>query len=159
MPYTVRYTRMQVTALTPEWHEKTCNYWYTVTCGAMAHTAFTTKRGLTRWMDERALRLDGELPEERGEFATMRVIGEYLSSSHGKNSPTEDQPYRMVADDEWSTLRPVVITAEMSNGRYTLALITEDDGIRTVHYLNPNVKTRIEVDSMPGYTAMRELMS
>ena len=30
-------------------------------------------------------------------------------------------------------------------GRHTLALITEDDaGTRTVHTLNPNVKTRVE---------------
>lgn len=146
MVYTVKYSNMQVTALTPEWHERTCNYWYTVTCGATAHTAFTTRRGLDRWMTERGLRLDGKLPEATGEFATMRVIGEYYRASH-------------MDEAEFYAVRPVVITAAMSNARYTLALIDEADGVRTVHTLNPNVKTRIQVDSHPGYAIMRGLMS
>lgn len=159
MPYTVKYGNMQVTALTPEFHEQTCNYWYTVTCGATAHTAFTTKAGLVRWLAERGLKLDGELPEARGEFATMRVIGEYYSSSHAKYAPTEAEPYRMIEGDDWHAIKPLVITAVMSNARYTLALITEEAGVRTVHHLNPNVKTRIEVASHPGYAIMRGLMS
>lgn len=146
MPYTVKYSNMQVMALTPEWHEKTCDYWYTVTCGATAHTAFTTKCGLMRWLDERGLKLDGELPEARGTFATMRVIGEYYSTSH-------------MDEGEFYAVRPVVITAAMSNARYTLALIDEAEGVRTVHTLNCNVKTRIEVNSFPGYVIMRNLMS
>lgn len=153
--HVTQYASMQVTALTPEQHERTCNYWYTVTCGAMAHTAFTTRRGLERWLEERGLTLAGELPEERGEFATMRVIGEYYDVSHGEFSPAEDNPYHMVAGAEWSELEPVVITAAMSNGRYTLALITEEDGIRIVHTLNPNVKTRIEAH----WSGMRPLMA
>jgi hypothetical protein len=146
MSYTVIYASMQVAALTPEFHEKTCNYWYTVTNGATAHTAFTTKRGLMRWLDERGLKLDGELPEATGEFATMRVIGEYRSSSH-------------MDEGEFYAVQPVVITAAMSNGRYTLALIDEAEGVRTVHTLNPNVKTRIEVGTFPGYAIMRDLMN
>lgn len=161
--YTEHYARMQVTALTPEWHEKTCNYWYTVTNGAMAHTAFTTKAGLMRWLAERGLRLDGELPQTRGEYATMRVIGEYYATSHGNRHPdeTEFTILPMVEDAAWREIKPVVITAAMSNGRYTLALVTEDkNGVRTVHTLNPNVKDRIEVNcGLPGYRAMHELMS
>jgi hypothetical protein len=144
--YTAKYAGMQVTALTPEQHERTCNYWYTVTCGATAHTAFTTKRGLLRWLDERGLTLGGELPEVTGEFATMPVTGEYYSKSHGEFAPAEDNPYRMVAGDEFGALEPVVTTSALSNGAYTLALITEQDGVRTVHTLNPNVRGRITYD-------------
>jgi hypothetical protein len=150
------YANMYATALTEEQHERTCNYWYTVTCGATAHTAFTTHRGLERWLEERGLTLDGEMPETRGEWATMRVIGEYRHQSHGEFSPTEADPYRMVAGDEMGAIVPVVTTAAMSNGDYTLALIDEDgDGVRTVHTLNPNVKTRIVYD----HAATREEMS
>lgn len=159
MSHTVKYASMQVTALTPEWHEKTCNYWYTVTSGAMAHTAFTTKRGLMRWLDERGLKLDGELPEARGEFATMPVVGEYYEACHGEFSPTEDNPYRMVAGDEWGAIKPLVITSDLSNGDYTLALITEEGGVRTVHTLNPNVRDRLTVEHVTGHVAMRGLMA
>lgn len=152
------YKKMYATALTPEFHERTCNYWYTITNGAISHTAFTTKRGLERWLEERGLELDGEMPATRGEFATMRVIGEYYAASHGEFSPTDDDQYRMVAGDEFFALKPIVITATMSNGRYTLALITETDGVRTVHTLNPNVKSRITVEGLAGYTAMHALM-
>lgn len=156
MPYTVKYGNMQVTALTPEWHERTCNYWYTVTTyGGTAHTAFTTKAGLLRWLDERGLTLGGDLPEERGEYATMPVIGEYYTSSHGEFSPTDENPYRMVADAEFYALEPVVTTATLSNGAYTLALITEQDGVRTVHTLNPNVRDRITYD----HASMRAVMA
>lgn len=155
MTYTTHYARMQVTALTPEQHERTCNYWYTVTCGASAHTAFTTKAGLLRWLAERGLSLPAELPAERGTFASMPVTGEYYAASHGEFSPTDAAPYRMVADDEWHDLVPVVITAAMSNGRWTLAKITETEGVRTVHTLNCNVKSRLIADDQ---TAMRAFM-
>lgn len=167
MTYTQRYSGLQVTALTPESHEKTCGYWYTVTNHAVPHTAFATKAGLMRWLDERGLMLGGELPETRGEPATIPVVGEYRDASHGDFSPTEDEGagglYRMVEDDDWWALQPVVITAALSNGRWTLALITEDDGdrdgeivrVRTVHTLNPNVRTRLEA---ADHAAMRALM-
>ena len=156
MPYTVEHSRKQVTALTPEQHEKTCNYWYTVTSGATAHTAFTTKAGLMRWLDERGLTLDGELPETRGEWANTDVAGEYLTTSHGEFSSTEEHPYRMVEDDAWHQIAPVVTTWGMSNGRYTVAKISEDNGVRTVHILNPNVKSRTEATDS---AAMRALMA
>jgi hypothetical protein len=157
MSHTMKYASMQVTALTPEFHERTCGYWYTVTTyGATSHTAFATKAALLRWLEERGLQLDGVLPETVGEFATMPVIGEYYEKSHGEHASTEDEPYRMIAGDEFYALRPVVVTVDLSNGRYTLALITEDDaGVRTVHTINPNVKTRLEPADQ---AAMRALM-
>jgi hypothetical protein len=149
--YTVHYRNMQVTALTPEQHEQTCGYWYTVTCGATAHTAFATKTGLRRWLEERGLKLPEALPAKRGEFATMPVIGEYYSTSHGETNPAtksyDDPEFRhlpMIPGDAWHALKPAIITAGLSNARYTLFLITETDGVRTVHHLNPNVESRIE---------------
>jgi hypothetical protein len=157
MSYTMEYRRLQVTALTPEFHEKTCGYWYTVTrYGGTAHTAFATRHGLMRWLAERGLTLDGELPGTLGEYATMPVTGQYRSTSHGEFAPDEDNPHRMVAGEEWSAVKPVVITSALSNGRYTLALISEDyDGVRTVHTLNPNVRDRLTADG----ATMRALMS
>lgn len=152
--HTTHYRNMQVTALNEEQHERTCGYWYTVTCGATAHTAFATRAGLQRWMTERGLALAGELPEVTGEWATMPVIGEYYSMSHGRFVPDHD--HMMVADDAWYALQPAIITAVMSNGSYTLGIITEKSGVRTVHYLNPNVKTRWEATD---YGTMRALTS
>ena len=37
-------------------------------------------------------------------------------------------------------------TATLSNGDYTVARITEEAGVCTVHTLNPNVKTRVVFD-------------
>lgn len=142
-PYTVHYGSLQVTALTPEQHERTCDYWYTVTCGTLAHTAFTTMHGLMRWLEERNLMLPAELPEQRGEFATMPVNGEYYASSH-------------MSESVFYAVNPVVITAALSNGDYTLALISSDEnGVRTVHTLNPNVRTRFVAD----HSGMRKIMS
>ena len=151
------YNKLYATSLTPEFHEKTCGYWFTVTNGATAHTAFAT-RALDRWLSERGLSLESELPAA-GTWGTTRILGEYYEQSHGEFSATEDNPYRMVEDDAWYQIKPIVITADMSNGDYTLALITEDDGVRTVHTLNPNVKTRLTVEHVTGHVAMRALMS
>lgn len=161
--HTTHYRNMQVTALNEEQHERTCGYWYTVTCGATAHTAFATRAGLQRWMTERGLALAGELPEVTGEWATMPVIGEYYSTSHGEFDPTEKAPgdpefqhLPMIPGDAWHALQPAIITAVMSNARYTLGIITEESGVRTVHHLNPNVKTRLEATD---YGTMRALTS
>ena len=154
MTHTVKHASLHVTALDPDMHEQTCNYWYTVTSNWTAHTAFTTKAGLLRWLEERGLSLDGELPETRGEWANVAITGEYYTTSHGEFSPTEDDPYRMVAGNEFGAIEPLVTTWTLSNGDYTLALIDETDGVRTVHTLNPNVRDRITAD----HASMRALM-
>ena len=127
---------------TPESRERTCGYWFTVTSGAMAHTAFATRAGLDRWLAERGLRLETGLPDA-GISGFTPVIGEYRTEMHGQWLGDD---YRDgMGEGGFYSLRPVLATAALSNGRWTLALITEDvDGIRTVHTLNPNVKTRVE---------------
>lgn len=147
MNYVQVYDKLRASSTTEEWRENVGRtpYPYIVTNGAMSHTAFMTRAGLDRWLSERGLTLENDLPEE-GTFGTTRVLGTYRDESHGMFSATEDEPHRMIEDDTWGKLRPVLATAVGSNAEYTLGLITEERGIRTVHYLNVNVKTRIIFD-------------
>ena len=152
MTYTLVYDKLYATSLTPEFHEQTCGYWFTVTCGSTAHTAFATRAGLDRWMSERGLSLENDLPDA-GTFGSTRVVGEYRTASHGEF--VSDNPSDSMGEGDFYSLQPIAATASMSNGRYTLALITEDDGMRTVHTLNPNVKTRVEFDRSKTDALMR----
>jgi hypothetical protein len=138
------YDTLYATSLTPEFHERTCGYWFTVTSyGGTAHTAFATRAGLDRWLNERGLALENELPAA-GTAGFTRITGEYRTESHGEH--LSDDYRDGMGEGDWPPDSPVAATAAMSNGRYTLALITEENGVRTVHTLNPNVKTRIEFD-------------
>ncbi len=152
MSYRLLYNQLQATTLTPEEHERTCGYWFTVTNGATAHTAFETRAGLDRWLSERGLSLENELPDA-GTFGTTRVLGEYYTESHGEF--LSDDYRDGMGEGDFYSLRPVTVTQTLSNGRYTLALITEEDGVRTVHTLNPNVRTRVEVDRREADRLMR----
>lgn len=130
-----------LTVLTQEQHEHTCNYWYCVTVGAMAHTAFETERGLMQYLTERGLKLSEPLTPA-GEWSSQEIIGTYNERMH-------------MDTKEFYALNPVIITRAMSNGDYTLALITEEDGVRTVHTLNPNVHDRPVFDYFVTAKAMR----
>lgn len=127
-----QYKDLRVTVLTEDYHKETCGYWYRVTSGAMAHTAFATKQGLLRWLSERGLSLTAELTEP-GVFSTQRIEGSYNRAMH-------------MSTDDFYSLPSIVETKVLSNGQYTLGLITESEGIRTVHHLNCNVKERVEFD-------------
>lgn len=121
---------LTVAALTPEQKSRTCGYWYTVQNSNTAHTAFSTRRGLENYLQERNLKLSGELPDKLGEHRFLDVTGSYIQEMH-------------LSYDEFYSLEPVLESRTLSNGDYTLAIITEDEnGIRTVHTLNPNCKRR-----------------
>src|SRR5438445_296985 len=92
MTYQQTYSELYACALTQEQHERTCGYWFTVTNGAMAHTAFATRAGLDRWLAERGLALEGELPAA-GTWGTSRIVGEYRTALHGVHLPQ--------TGDEW----------------------------------------------------------
>ena len=142
MSYTTQHGALSVASLDRDCHERTCSYWYTVTSGATAHTAFATRAGLDRWLSDRGLVLECELPEH-GEIGTSRIVGTYRERSY-------------LDAAEFDNLRPLLATAVLSNGDYTLGLITEDDdGTRIVHHLNPNVRTRLVFDRR----RTREVMS
>lgn len=118
-------------SLTPEHRARTCSYWYTVTDGSTAHTAFRTRAALMRWLDRRGLGLTVALPDE-GVPSSQRLAGSFRTAMHG------DAVEFALLDGESGR--------EMSNGRYPLAVFTKDaDGIVMVHTLNPNCE-RIEFD-------------
>ena len=144
MSYKQVYSDLYAASLTPEFHEKTCGYWFTVAhVTGTAHTAFATRAGLDRWLSERGLSLENDLPEA-GTSGWTRITGEYRTESHGEF--VSDDYRDGMGEGDFYALRPIVVTAAMSNGDYTLALITDDDGVRTVHTLNPNVRTRLVFD-------------
>lgn len=135
------YTGFYVSHLTPEQHKQTCNYWYTVTCQATAHTAFTTREGLDRWLAERGLAIVGNFPP--ADWWCSPVLGTYRERSYLHDA---DEFYKLQGDR----------TRTLSNGDYVEAIITTDaDGIKTVHTLNPNVKDRKVFDYAESSAMMR----
>ena len=140
---------LMVCALNSEQRSRTCGYWYTVTTDSMtAHTAFATRRGLERWLDERGLSCEiptAIQPEDYGKELSCCswITGTYRKHSH-------------FSYDEFYALPVYIRTKVLDNGDYTLGLITlDDDGIRTVHYMNCNCHERIKYD----YQTAREEMS
>lgn len=134
------YSNLSVCVLTEEQHERTCNYWFTVTDHATPHTAFTTKRGFMRWLNERGLSLSQPLTDP-GTWSYQKIIGSYNTVSH-------------MSTDEFEALTPIIVTRTPSNGDYVVAKITEENGVRTVHTLNPNVKRKVY-----NYFTSKKMMS
>jgi hypothetical protein len=140
-PFTMLHDGLHACALTAEMHARTCGYWYTVESRATAHTAFATRAGLLQWAGERGLRIIGDIPEP-GAHAVLQIEGAYRTAKHMSAA----RFYGLDGDT----------SRAMSNGEYTLAIITTDaDGLRTVHTLNPNVKGRPVYD----YAESRALLS
>ncbi|MEB3023055.1 MULTISPECIES: hypothetical protein [Mycolicibacter] len=128
--YVQEFDAMYVTALSPEMHERTCGYWYTVTNRAVAHTAFRTAEELYQWLAERGLELASPLPDLGEGGASIPVIGRY----------------RSVMDRDWhrfDQLDPILVTEVTDNAERTPAKITQDcDGVRVVHFMNVNYRER-----------------
>lgn len=123
------YDSMHLACLDEGMHRLTCSYWYTITEHVSPHTAFRTRLALLKFLELRGLAVDGELPEEMGTPACFRVRGSYRTAMHTSLS-------RFYSHAPGAMFQ----TIAMSNGSYTLGLITEEaDGLRTVHTLNPNV--------------------
>lgn len=126
--YTQTYSNLSVCSLDPEQHARTCNYWYTVRNEPYAHTAFNKRSSLMRWLEERGLELVQDLPEQ-GTHSYQRIEGQYRTAMH-------------MSYDEFYALDGLR-TRALSNGQWTMAVVTTDEeGIRTVHTLNPNCKDR-----------------
>jgi len=133
MHYTQLYERLYWCSLDRDAHARTCGYWYTVTSyGATPHTAFRTRAALMRWLDDRGLTVQGEVPQA-GTHAHGTIDGSYRRSSH-------------MSYDEFYAVDGLR-TRVMDNGDYTLGIISTDaDGLRTVHHLNPNRRDRPAFD-------------
>lgn len=123
------YTDLYLNVIDEEYHRKTCNYWYLISCRATSHTAFETKRGLMRWLNERNLQLTQPLTEP-GVPSSQRIKGGYFRSTW-LNEKTFAALGELV--DEGHK------TKVMDNGQYTLGLLTKDNnGVVSVNLLNPN---------------------
>jgi hypothetical protein len=118
------YRNLFICSLNQEQHERTCNYWYTVTSNATAHTAFTTRAALLRWLEDRNLTTTDPIPEV-GTWGAVKITGEYAIKYHMEAA-------------EFDALAPVVERRKVDNGQYTLARITDNNGYRTVHLMNCN---------------------
>ena len=119
------YDKLRLCQIDLEQSKKRLNYWFIVTHGSMSHTAFRTQEALMLWLEERGLKLTEELAE-RGEHKPQKIEGKYLSHMHHDYS----EFYGLMGDAEE--------VRKLSNGSYTLGLITTDaDGVKTVNYLAP----------------------
>lgn len=138
----IRYVkRLALVCLTPEMHANTCGYWYCVQSEGMAHTAFATFEGLSKWMAERGLNFSQELPPAKT-HQYQALVGEYTDVCH-------------MSYDEFYALEGHR-TKVLSNADYTMGIVTVDDnGQRVVNYLNPNCKDRVVYD----YQTSRKEMS
>lgn len=123
------HDNLHLCTLNEDAHSRTCGYWYLIRKGGCTpHTAFANRTHLLRWLEERGLSLTEEMPAH-GESSWQSIKGTYKSEMHGSY-------------DKFFALRGYR-TRELSNGQYTLAIITTDeDGVRTVHTLNPNCRDR-----------------
>lgn len=122
------HANLHLTTCDQNHHDRTCGYWYIVQSGAMSNCAFSRRESFLQFLNERGLELTKELPNHT-EPSFQSITGSYRTQMHGSY-------------DEFFALRGIR-TRTMSNAQYTLAIITtDDDGIRTVHTLNPNCRDR-----------------
>ena len=125
---------LHLAQITPEQSSRTCGpYWYIITNGAMSYTAFRRRESFLNWLQERGLSLEHDLVEQ-GKHDAQHITGEFEEISH------------MSYDEFFGLPNIVKETRVLSNGSYTLGIITEKDGIRQIHHLNPNCKHRPKFD-------------
>jgi hypothetical protein len=119
------HTKLGLTTVSPEMRVGH-GYNYLVTFdGETPLCAFRTESALLRWMSERGIELDKPLPA-LGVYSWQRLRGSFTRVSH-------------IDPDAFNAIRPILgEVREMSNGQYTLGKITLRNGVRAIHYLNPN---------------------
>jgi hypothetical protein len=131
--------KLYVCHLTNDMASRTCGpYYYTVHHHGMAHTAFCTREHLDLWMRERGLALAQPI-DNPADWSP--ILGEYRT-----NFVTEAKGMLSLAGH---------VTRRLSNGQYTLCVITTDsDGVKVENVANPNCKDRIIYD----YAESRKMM-
>ena len=125
MTYYNRYSNLTVTHLNQEFHERTCGYWYTVQDKWTAHTAFATRAGLDQWLADRDLSIIGDIETE----LWCPIAGRYQTAM-------EWMPFEEFQQIEGKRIKV------MCNAEWTMGIVNTEDGITTVHHLNPNCKDR-----------------
>ncbi|HJP68165.1 MAG TPA: hypothetical protein VJ846_04615 [Sphingomicrobium sp.] len=130
-PVVNQHGELIVVALDQSGHDRTCDYWYLVQkSNGCAHTAFNKRENLLHWLQSLGLKLDSELPRH-GTHGVVWVTGEYREAWH----MSYDLFYEQAPQGK--------IGRTLSNGQYTMSIITRDeDGIHTIHTLNPNLRHR-----------------
>lgn len=123
--YVQAYTNLWLNCLTPEFHKRTCGYWYTIQSEGYAHTAFATKEELLQWLKERNLHLTAELPEERGTYKRVEIKGKYAHALHWDV-------------ENYDAIIPQFEIKTWDNGEIVTAKVTKGREIRIVHVLNVN---------------------
>jgi len=124
-----RYNKLTFISITPEQHARTCGYWYLVRQNHGPYKAFATLGAFYRWAEERGLSVDADKIPVRGEFSYQPIVGEFREERY-----MDSNAFEAIQGSE---------TRQLDNAAYTLGKITTDaDGVRTVHYLNCNVRTR-----------------
>lgn len=95
-------------------------------------------------MEERGLKLASPIDDERTDNTShSAIIGKYRTESHLHDADLFDS-------------FPGPRTRTLSNGDWVEAILTtEDDGIVTVHTLNPNVRTRKTFDYRESSAMMK----
>ena len=105
-PYVRHHGSLRVACLNAEAREQTIGYWYTVTSGATALTAFRTRDELLEWADVCGLTFAEEIPAENGERTTAVVVnGEYRRASHRTATSTRSSrsPTSSLSHRSWTT--------------------------------------------------------
>jgi hypothetical protein len=129
-----------------EWRaQRTCGpYFFLVHHGATSFTAFRSKEGFMRWLEDRGLELEKPLVPV-GEFQYQRILGGYV-----------DCCTMSVEEYEAEKVRPgAKLTKVLCNGSWTEGVLTRQFGGRVcLHYLNPNVKSRKVFDYWEAYNEM-----
>lgn len=134
----MQYNRLYLITLDRAGHEKTCNYWYLVRSegGALAHTAFTHRVNLLRWLEERNLSLTEELPAH-GEHS-----GQALTGGYSKRFVTSEEEFNRLVG---------IRTVCLHNRDYTAGILTTgEDGARMEHVAHFSERPKFD------YWAMRE---
>lgn len=116
-------------------------YKYLVTSEWRSHTAFRTLEGAQRWATERGLTLP-VFDADENTSGSAEITGSYRTAMY----MDETAFYALKGE----------LVRSMSNGSWTLGIVTtEDDGIRTVNDLNPNVKNRPVFDHVASNALYR----
>lgn len=141
------YDNLMVTALNAEQHAQTCGYWYTVTNGAQAHTAFATRQGLERWLSERGLSC---------EIPTAVKVCDYGKGLRNSARINGKYSRRLISSlDDFYALPAIVETKNVDNGDYTDSRIVQEDGYRVEYIVNCNTKGRRVYDYRTARAEMK----
>lgn len=118
---------LSLRTLDADGRSRTVGYWYLITSHGVSHTAFNSRTALLNWLEVLGLTLSETLTAE-GSCSTQSIGGGYCTKTH-----MNYLPFYALKGAEIRTL---------SNGDYTKGIITFENGIATLHTLNPNCKDR-----------------